>query len=425
MKQLRENWTKHLRSLKRTTIWYNRFYILGLVAQKGLPILVIPLMVSVFGRDIYGDYVLLYTVVQVYATLSSLAIPQTIVPMWFHQDEPLRFVGVGVAILSGLAILFGLAMAGLSFTPIGKQALSFLPIPMALVWVVIFSLSYNLNTLAVGVVRVQDRQRHFFWATAIGGIVLLAGIWVAAATGAAALSALVAIQVLATLVAAILLFGKQPLAELAFNLSTVQRHCAPLLRFSLPLAGYSLLVLLSMGLDKWMARLWFSRDIFNTYVIDYQCAFALVFVPTAINLYNGPRISAFVASGEWDSLLQEERKAAQLTIFGCSVIAVLMYCYGWVSGLGLSPGYWVLVAGFMFEGLYILRTNRLMAQLRSFRMLFISATGIVVYIALLALAAVSASRILLYIAVPAYLGLTLLLVHLYTKVTHVSKTVDG
>jgi O-antigen/teichoic acid export membrane protein len=229
---------------------------------------------------------------------------------------------------------------------------------------------------------------------------------------------LILIQTVSVLVAAIVLFGRQPLAMLRFDWPTLRHECRPLLRFSLPLGGYTLLVLFSMGLDKWMARIWFPRDIFNTYVIDYQYAFAMVFVPTAINLYNGPRVSAYVARGQWDLLAQEERRAARLAVVGCLAVAVLMYAYAWASGLALSNGYWLLVVGFLFEGLYILRTNRLMAQLRSFRMLFISASGIAVYVILLALAAVSGNRLLLYLAVPAYLGVTLALAQLYTRMKH-------
>jgi len=402
-------------------LWKNRYYILGLVAQKGLPLLILPLIVDIFGRDVYGDYVLFFTMVQAYATISSLAIPQTIVPLWFRRDQPLPFVGICIAMLGGLAVLFAIMM--LAIVMIGETFTSgthILPLPMStlLSWIVVFALSYNLNTLAVGVARSQDRQYHFFWGMAAGGLVMAAGVGICALIHVSSLHILILIQTLSIFTAAIVLFGRQPLAMLRFDLPTLRREWRSLLKFSLPLGCYTLLVLFSMGLDKWMARIWFSRDIFNTYVIDYQYAFAMVFVPTAINLYNGPRVSAYVARGQWDLLMQEERRAARLAIVGCLVVAVLMYIYAWISGLALSSGYWLLVAGFLFEGLYILRTNRLMAQLRSLRMLFISASGIAVYVMLLAIAAASGSRLLLYLAVPTYLGITLALALLYTKMKH-------
>lgn len=389
--------------------WRIRFYVLGLALQKGLPILVAPLVVAAFGRDVFGEYVLVYTVIQIYGNVSALSVPQTVVPIWFRQADPAKFVALCYAMVLGLSAAFG-AVAGaiLLFAP-PHLALS-LPIMEACGWIMCFALFYNLNQLAVGIARSEDRQRHFFWATVVGGVVLVAGILAAHRLGFPGLRGLIIAQLLSVAVSTLVLLGPRIFAVGKIDFATLREQAPPILRFSLPLAGYSLLVLLSMSIDKWMASAWFPRDVFNAYVLEYQFAFAMMFIPTAISLYSGSRVSALVAAGDREGLKIEENRAKGLALLGSSGVAVAMYCYAWATGLPMGPGYWVLALGFIFEGQYVIRSNRLMAEMRSTRLLMITLGSVLLYALLLLAAGLGNSVMLLYASPPLYLGLMLLLI---------------
>lgn len=389
--------------------WRIRYYVLGLALQKGLPILVVPLIVAAFGRDVFGEYVLLYTVVQIYGNVSAVAVPQTVVPVWFRQADPSKFIGLCCALVLGLSAAFGVIAGAILYLVSPDLTLS-VPIAETGGWVICFALFYNLNQLAVGIARSEDRQRHFFWASVLGGVVLVAGILTAQRLGYPGLRGLLIAQMLSVAIATLVLLGRRILIIFKIDVVTLRAQTVPLLRFSLPLAGYSLLVLLSMSIDKWMASAWFPREVFNAYVLEFQFAFAMMFIPTAISLYSGSRVSALVTAGDHAGLKQEERRARGLTLLGSIGVAVMMFCYAWVTGLPLGPGYWILALGFVFEGQYVIRSNRLMAEMRSTRLLMTTLGSVLLYALLLLAAGLSGSVMLLYASPPLYLGMMLLLI---------------
>ena len=370
--------------------------------QKGVPILTLPLIVKLFGRNTFGQYVLILTIVQVYAMISSIAVPQAIVPLWFRQADRIQFMQNSLLLLGALAVVVG--GAAVLAVPLIEPHIS-LPLPKfaSLAWVLVFALFYNLNQLGIAGARLQGRPARFFAASVAGSVALLIGLGVAKAVGITTLQGLLFIQVVSVAVSGVLLLGRQLIFVPKSGTPSRPAQWAAIIRLSLPLFGYALLVLASQSADKWVARGWFDRDVFNTYVLDYQFAFSIMFIPIAIGLYNGPRISAFVASGDGLNLKSEERRGRWLNISGSVVMALSIYAYAAITNVPLSAGFWVLAAGFLCEGQFVLRSNRLMAELKSSRLFAISAIGVPLLLVLLAIAAASNSVVLLYLSVPSYL----------------------
>lgn len=396
---------KHLWSLAQRTpvapLWRMRYYAGGLALQKGLPVALLPLLVSVFGRETYGQYVLLFSTVQLYSAISGLGLPLTILPMWFRRADPLRMVSLCYLLLGILALVAGIVFVGGATVWGGDIVRSFSATEAAL-WVAGFALLNNLNQASLNVARAEGRQSAFFAACALGGVVLLAGtatVWGLQLDG---LRYLILIQVSAFGAGTLILLGRRVMAGLGQLEPDWRRQARSLLAFSTPLAANTLVLLLSMSMDKWTALAFFPREQFASYIIDYQAAFAILFVPAVVALHCGSVFSALVARGDWLQLAREERKARYIVIAGSACIAMLMYAYATITDLQLTPGYWALATTFVFQGLYLVRSNRLMAQMRSTKLLVSSLVGVSFFAAILLVAGLSRNIHLLYLAYPIY-----------------------
>src|SRR2546421_4451313 len=71
----------------------NRYFLLGLALQKGTPVLILPLTIAAVGAQVYADYVLLFSLVQVIAIGSSLSLAQALIPFWYGNPEKGKLVG--------------------------------------------------------------------------------------------------------------------------------------------------------------------------------------------------------------------------------------------------------------------------------------------------------------------------------------------
>jgi hypothetical protein len=168
------------------------------------------------------------------------------------------------------------------------------------------------------------------------------------------------------------------------------------------LAAYTLVTLVAMSIDKWAAKGWFPLSVYNAYAIDYQAAFTMMFVPTAINLYNGPALSRLTAAGDAVAVKREMARARIVSTVGAAAVALAMAAYGWITHLGLTRGFWILAVGFLFESNFIVMSNRLMAMLRPGQLLGISVGCLALYALALTAVGLSGIAILLYFAMPLY-----------------------
>jgi O-antigen/teichoic acid export membrane protein len=154
-------------------MYRNRFYALGLAMQKGLPVLLIPIILLIFGRAVFSEYALFYGLVQVCGVIVAFGLPQSLVPLWYRQPDSDRFLfTVLVAMTGGWALLLlpgGLLTLVLAAPQFGQiDALSLVS------WLAAFTLIFNLNVVATGVARARGRQRRFFWSVTAGALMLLA-----------------------------------------------------------------------------------------------------------------------------------------------------------------------------------------------------------------------------------------------------------
>jgi len=236
---------------------------------------------------------------------------------------------------------------------------------------IIFLGAYIFNALGVSVVRSVGRPRLFFWSVFVGGVVLALGLYGFVHFWKASLFFLILAHLLMLVVSTLLLLGGQkPLFDdgVYANRSATWRQ---ILTASFPLLAHGLLVNFLLTVDKWAIKARFSDEVFTTYIINFQFAFSILFVPSAIVLFYGPVFSKLAANHQYAELISAETRAKGITALLTVGSAFAAYFYAWMAGVELTWGYWLLCAGFVMHGLYLILSSRQMAVLK-FKEIFLS-----------------------------------------------------
>ncbi len=355
--------------------------------QKGLPILAIPLIIKIFGVSAYAEFILFYTLVQVYANFSSLAVPQVLISLWFRSSNRNELSTAIIALVVVLSVLFALPVILVLqligyFPGVSLSSLEFCS------WIFAFSLVLNLNSIAVSLIRVRDRQRWFFFATLFGALFYLSLLLGLSNSKAPSLSSLVMVQMLGLMVTLLVMSFNERRAIIFLPFSRLLPQWRPILSQSMPLCIYTCITLYASSVDKWVIKYWFDVDFFNQYVLNAQLAYSIMLISTAFSLQAAPTVSRLVSAHDYEGLRAYESKMARLIAFGSILMAIAVAIYASLTGIHISWGYLWLVIGYIFEGQYNLKSMRLMAELQSLKIVLavmVSSLALTVMLCLVAL----------------------------------------
>lgn len=372
-------------------------YAGGLAIQKGVPILLLPLFVLYFGKENVAVYGLFYSTALLIAVISGVGIPLAIVPLWHSFKEPDVFIRTAtqttllgsllIAILLLVSVFFGLS----EFTFGGLSGYTMAAL------LSLFSLMYNFSQIASAVCRIDNRHGVFLAASALGAMTLAVGACSPALVGSANLQSLIIIQGVALFLPSLLMIGRR--LRWIFSRFDFDATVAKLLaRAAIPLAANSALVLLSMSIDRWVARIFFPLNEFANYIIDFQSAMAVLLVPSAIALYIGPKMAEAFARDEIRTLQREVILARWLTGIGSIASGAGVYIYGFFTGLGLTYYFWILVIKFSLEGQYLISSNEHMIRGNFWFLVKALIVSNVILALILSLSSVLESILLLYVS---------------------------
>lgn len=395
-----------LRNAQLTDFLRNRYFMLGLCLQKGMPMLMIPVTVSVIGSVGYSQYVLLYTLVQTIGVVGSLCLPQSLLPFWYGSKSKESLLGSLLLLLVLCELAFYLPI-GVALYLLWGQAHLDASRGGGIVLILIYSVFYNLNSLALNVLRIRLKQFAFFTTTII--------------TSAALVALIVALRyvpgpklVLYTLVCILVLAvqtglysrhtGLWPLKLLPREEFKV--FAVDVLRYSWPLTIYTLVTLLAFTVDKWIVRSVFPQSVFSQYVLDFQFAFALSFLSVAIGMYNSQKLCELVHLDNKVELRSNLIGNYLLSIIGSAAMSIAAFTYARLGGIRLSHGFWILALGLTLGNCYNVNSNLLSAQRRSRRLAFITTSSSSLFLAILSFLFVWKSTSVLYMS---YLVLNLVM----------------
>lgn len=373
-----------------------KYYIIALVAQKGMPIIILPLILSIFDRLDYANYVIFYSFVQIAGTILGLGVPSAIIPFWNLDKSPHNLVSESVRLMIVNSIFFGI-MSSLFAGVFSYFEIFDNNIYTMVILLTVFVFIYNINLIFLGVVRCEGRDRTYLTSSIAGGIFLLLGILIIIYLRIELkLSYFIMLNIAAITLSTTILLGSH---WKSFYLTRLfaRSGASQLFKTARPLALNSLILLVVMSIDKWWAKNFFSPDIFSNYVINYQAAFAMMFVSVAINTYIGPILSQANANRD-ESKIAAEIYYARIYSFSGSIFASCgLYLYYTFFDIGLTWGYWLLIAALLIEGQNAISSLFVMTRRRFSDLILITSSGLLIYILVLAIAGFLKSEVLLYL----------------------------
>jgi len=365
----------------------NRYFVLGSVIGKGVSILALPLIIANFGSHNYALYVLMYTYVQVTALVSILGLNNALIPLWMDHERKDEFLALLLTLTIVISVIGFVPIAAILFVqaPLSKGVSN--PV-VATGLILCYAFVYNLFVIGQGLLRVQSKQLSFFWtgvASALLFVTLLLTFRDATDTGVITL-ALIHIVTLLFQVAMFFVFSDVP-----FRLRFAWRVWAPpskaILRFSVPLAAYMLVSNIPYVVDKWIIHDSFPTDVFTTYTLNFQFAFAISIIGSIINVYNSPRICELYRRADAEGLKRNLMTNYVIVLLGTVGLGLVLYVYGLMTNVLLTEGYWVLAVTFGFVNVFALNTSFLIAEKRTILLGTIGLAGATSLVAMLMLAA--------------------------------------
>lgn len=387
----------------------NRYFALGVAIQKGIPILLIPVIVSLYGPSVYADYILLYTVVQIVAIITGLCLTQAVIPFWYTYRDKEKFLGSLLALMLIIQSIFS-AIAFVVLIQInylkGHLVNSITVTVIALVYAII----YNMNTFGVNFLRAQSKQLSFLWTTMLGAVLqIILVVLFSKLPGDSFVMFIIAniLSVLLQTFTYFLISDNYPVG--LFTGKEFLSFSRKMVSFSAPLSAYVLVALLSLVVDKWMVKAFFQQQVFTQYVIDYQFSFSIALTSIVIGMYNTSRQCELVHNEDWIGVRKNTFEHYWLSLLGSFALGIASFFYALFGGVHLSPGFWLLLLGFTVNNVYAVNSSLLTAMKRSNALAQLAVIGTVVFIVLLFAAAYMNLIIAVYAAQVVYQVIILLL----------------
>lgn len=386
----------------------NRYFLLGMGVQKGTPILIMPLSIAAVGVAVYSEYVLLYTVVQTVAIVTGLCVSQAFIPFWFDHADKKQYLGsftaVMLAVQALLSIPLGVVLHFSLWPSLNAKPVLYLPLLLA------YAAIYNLNALAVSLIRVQLRQWVFLVSTLLtagmlAGLIVLTG----RAPGDKLLLYTGANVLTLFLQTVFYLYFARVTPPSMLPRKQLRRFAQGILAFSGPLTIYTLIALVALVADKWFVKFFFDNRVFTQYVVDFQFAFSVALLSVVIGMYNGPKLCQLTHEGARRELRRNVIGNYVVSLVGSLAISLVAFAYARVGGIYISSGYWILAAGFALNNCYAVNSSLLTAQKRGRTLACIGTSAALVLVIVLWICGAVGSSRLVYFACAGYQALLLAL----------------
>lgn len=362
------------------------YYLGGLLLQRGVPFLFMPMLIRLYGQQVYALYLLFYSTVQLGGIFSSLAVPLSPIAFWSRVERKQQLVLTSTVLIAVLLTAIGSILA-IPLFQLYRRMFAGFEVGWLTILGLIYIAQYAVSQFLVSLHRAMDSSKCFFGAQLLGAIALA---WAALfnAAGASLIRLVLAFLASLCLQNCFLLISS---ADLYGNLrkGDINRGLARnLLAYSAPLVLYTGAGLFMYWIDKFLVKLHFDIAHFSTFSITFQYAFAQAFLAQVLGFYTFPAICRIIANES-----RRELKRFLLTyntlIVICGVIyaAVIFTINGWIYPLHIERvGFAMLCAAFVSMNLSANYVNTLYALHRT---VFVAIVGVCSAVELALLIAIS------------------------------------
>jgi len=382
-------------------------YGLGLAIQKGLPFLLIPVLVAYYGDHTYSSYVLFYASTLMFLNFTSLGVPNATIPFWYAERDKHALSWTFLLLLmvaqAGLSLFMGLGLFYVYRQSLGGNA----SVRLTLLGVVSAFLA-NFNQFLTGVCRARQHARRFLIAQVLAGAVLVGCVFLF--RGTQRLDLLVILFVIFLFCQNVYLLGsvieylRQSRPQFDWGLAR------RILGYSLPLLPHLEAVAFFFWIDKYVVEHYFTAAQFSGFVVSFQYAYAQSLLSGTLTMYTFPLMCKLVIKHQ-DSRLRWVIRSYNFIYIGLGTL--------WVAGLlalqhlhlrlGInSTGFLVLGAAFVVWNVASNYTNVLWARLMTPAVTGVTISAGLVLLALLRIGSWTHSLILCYLSHLGWAAATLL-----------------
>jgi O-antigen/teichoic acid export membrane protein len=372
-------------------------YGLGLAIQKGLPFLLIPVLVAYYGEQTYSSYVLFYATTLMFLNFTSLGVPNATIPFWYAERDKPTFSWTFLLLLMGAQAGFSL-FTGLGLFYIYRHSFGGSgSVRLTLLGIVFASLA-SFNLFLTGVCRARQQARRFLIAQVFAGAVLVGCVYLF--RGRHRLDLLVTLFIIFLLCQDVYLLG---------SVFEYLRHSRPhfdgelarrILGYSLPLLPYLEAIAFFFWIDKYIVEHYFSAAQFSEFVVSFQYAYAQSLLSATLTMYAFPLMCKLVT--------ERQNTRLRWVIRSYNLIYIVLGTV-WVVGLLAlqrlylplriqSTGFLILGAGFVIWNVASNYTNVLWARLKTQAVTGATISGGLVLLLMLGLGAWMHSLMLCYLS---------------------------
>jgi O-antigen/teichoic acid export membrane protein len=364
-----------------------RQYLLGYAIQKGLPFFLIPVLVSLFGKEPYASYVLFFSVVQLLALLVSAGTATTSVRFWFRDEDK-------ASVVSAFFALFVVLHAGVGLAAVAPAALVFSgtipapPLALAAAAVALAAI-YNLNFILSGFVRARNTPAPFLMAQAAGAAAAVFALLFP--VGPDPFWSIVAIFAFNLLVQdTFMLWPLRGLVRARRVFGPDRRLVREVLSYSWPLIFYLGVSLFLYSTDKYVVRRFFPAEEFGSYVLSFQYAFAQMFLSQGFSLHTYPRICEHAAQGRRAEVFGLVSQYNRIYTVVCAVYIAGLTAVAGAVDIGVHPVMFPVIAtGFLLLNVTTNYINVLYAADQTLKLTLAGLAASVVFLGVLGAGAVS------------------------------------
>jgi O-antigen/teichoic acid export membrane protein len=278
-------------------------------------------------------------------------VSSAVLVFWHEQSDKAQYS-------FDLTLLVGLLSVVL-YLPVAVLLYFWLPVPIAgearivlLCLMGLYVLLYNVNTMALSILRAQFLARRYFYSVLGASIVLLALLYLCAAKGWS-LNVLLGLFIAALSVQALsFMLGSKTGFAGKLQLKALMALAQKLLRYSLPFMGYTLMTLSVVTLDKTVVAHFFSHRQFEQYVYNFQFAYIVNLISVVVGMYNLPIFCELVAKKDTLRLRHSVYANYLLVILATVCGGIVGFGYAYLTGITLASGFWWLVLAFGFTNVF-------------------------------------------------------------------------
>jgi O-antigen/teichoic acid export membrane protein len=372
-------------------------YGIGLAIQKGLPFLLIPVLVAYYGERTYSSFVLFYSSTLMFLNFTSLGVPNATIPFWYAERDKQTLSWTFLLLLmvaqAGFSLFTGLGLFYIYRQSFGRSS----SVHLTMLGV-IFAFLANFNLFLTGVCRARQHARRFLTAQFLAGIVLVGCVFLF--RGIQRLDLLVTLFIIFLLCQDVYLLG---------SIIEYLRHSRPhfdwwlsrrILRYSLPLLPYLEAIAFFFWIDKYTVEHYFTTTQFSEFVVSFQYAYAQSLLSGTLAMYSFPLMCKLVTEHQ-NTRLRCVIRTYNLIYIGLGTL--------WIVGLLAlqrlhlplriqSTGFLILGATFVLWNVASNYTNVLWARLKTSAVTGVTISGGLVLLVMLGIGSWMHSLILCYLS---------------------------